>query len=343
MTDKQLELQGVSVHYGDFVAAREVSLALQRGEIGCLLGPSGCGKTTLLRAIAGFEQLSAGEIKLHGHPLSTAGYSVPPEARQVGMVFQDFALFPHLSVERNVAFGLTGMSSAERQQRVADMLQLVGLATLAGRFPHELSGGQQQRVALARALAPGPELLLLDEPFSSLDSQLREQLAAEVRELLKASEVTAILVTHDQQEAFAMADKVALLQAGEVAQVGTPRDLYQQPANEFVARFIGEGAIIAVDANSDPALLQALNAPAPQAGMDPLKVLVRPEALEYSADSPLRPTIISGNFRGAQTLYQLAFSDGQRVGCLAPGDLELGPGDALPVRFRSSGLVTFSG
>ena len=216
MTDRQLELRSVSVQYGETVAVESADLALEAGQIGCLLGPSGCGKTTLLRAIAGFEPLSAGEISLHGQQISTPSSMLPPEQRRVGMVFQDFALFPHLNVGRNVAFGLKDLAGEARQQRVEEMLELVGLAAYADRFPHELSGGQQQRVALARALAPAPEIVLLDEPFSSLDSQLREALAREVRDLLKARGVTAILVTHDQQEAFAMADQITLLHAGRI-------------------------------------------------------------------------------------------------------------------------------
>src|SRR5690606_7367013 len=192
--------------------------ALQRGEIGCLLGQSGCGKTTVLRAIAGFEGLSAGRIALGGRELSTAQATAAPETRQVGVVFQDYALFPHLSVADNVGFGLRRMKGCERQARIASLLQLVGLATHADKFPHELSGGQQQRVALARALAPAPDLLLLDEPFSNLDVDLRERLATEVRDILKEVGTTAVLVTHDQHEAFAIADRIGVMHDGAIVQ-----------------------------------------------------------------------------------------------------------------------------
>ena len=254
----QLDLSEVSVRYGDFVAANAVWLSLQAGEIGCLLGPSGCGKTTLLRAIAGFEQLASGSITLHGKLISERGFTPPPEQRRVGMVFQDFALFPHLNVQRNVGFGLHTMAREQRPGRVEEMLQLVGLDAHAHAYPHELSGGQQQRVALARALAPNPELLLLDEPFSSLDSELREKLAAEVRTLLKASNVTTLLVTHDQHEAFAMADQITLLSSGKVAQAGSPFDLYHHPASEFVASFIGLGSILRLPEVKEPGVLAEL-------------------------------------------------------------------------------------
>ena len=241
----QLEVRDVSVAYGDQPVVSDVSFALEEGVIGCLLGPSGCGKTTLLRAIAGFEPVSAGEILLHGRRVSAPGETLAPERRQVGMVFQDFALFPHLTVEANIGFGLRRRPRAERRRRVAELLDLVGMADAARRHPHELSGGMQQRVALARAMAPRPEILLLDEPFSSMDTELREGLAREVRDLLKGDGITAVLVTHDQLEAFAMADQIAVLGGGRVHQWGTGFGLYHEPANRFVADFIGQGVLLA--------------------------------------------------------------------------------------------------
>ena len=207
----QLEVKDVSINYGRHRVVSGVSFELARGDIGCLLGPSGSGKSSLLRAIAGFESLTAGEIRLHGRTVSQPGKTLPPEQRRVGMVFQDFALYPHLSVEENVAFGLRGMSGRQRRVRIDELLALVGLAGLQGKYPHQLSGGQQQRVALIRAMAPRPDILLLDEPFSGLDIELREQLAREVRAILKRESVTAILVTHDQIEAFALADAIGVL------------------------------------------------------------------------------------------------------------------------------------
>ncbi len=221
----------------------DLTLGLPAGDIGCLLGESGCGKTTVLRAIAGFEPVRSGRILLDGAVLSSPTAQVPPEQRRVGMMFQDYALFPHLSVEQNVGFGLRGMTRAERARRVTEMLELVGLAHAAGSYPHEISGGQQQRVALARALAPSPDLLLLDEPFSNLDVDTRERLAFEVRDILKRTNHTAILVTHNQAEAFAIADHIGVMAQGRIAQWDTPYNLRHHPANAFVRDFIRPEAL----------------------------------------------------------------------------------------------------
>ena len=206
-----LRVEGLAHAYGAQAVVDGLSLFLRRGAIGCLLGPSGCGKTTVLRCIAGFEAPLEGEIHLNGQVVARAGFSVPPERRRVGMVFQDYALFPHIRVRENIAFGLHLSSSVIRAERVRELAELVGLAAVLDKYPHELSGGQQQRVALARALAPRPDLLLLDEPFSNLDVELRERLSLEVRDIIKTSGATAVLVTHDQQEAFAMADEIGVL------------------------------------------------------------------------------------------------------------------------------------
>ncbi|RQS09259.1 ABC transporter ATP-binding protein [Burkholderia sp. Bp9002] len=242
-----LELDALTLAYDTPQGRRTVvdglSLALPRGDIGCLLGASGCGKTTVLRAIAGFEPVRAGRIVLDGAPVASPSVDVPPERRRIGMMFQDYALFPHLSAADNVAFGLRRRSAAERRARVAEMLALVGLADAAGAFPHELSGGQQQRVALARALAPSPELLLLDEPFSNLDVDTRERLAFELRDILKHTGHTAILVTHNQAEAFAIADRIGVMQHGRLAQWDTPYALHHAPASAFVADFVRRDAL----------------------------------------------------------------------------------------------------
>ena len=239
-----IELRRLSVHYPGRVkpAVEDVSLGLRAGDIGVLIGPSGCGKTTLLRAVAGLEPASAGEIFISRERVEGAGVHVPPERRKIGMVFQDYALFPHLDVERNVAFGLDrALSRAQRRERVAEVLALVGLAGSEKRMPHELSGGQQQRVALARALAPRPQLLLLDEPFSNLDVDLRERLAHEVRGILKAAQATALFVTHDQLEAFAIGDVIGVMHEGHLHQWDDAYTLYHRPATRFVADFIGHG------------------------------------------------------------------------------------------------------
>ncbi len=226
-----------------------VSLTVADNEILCLLGASGGGKTTLLRAIAGLMPVSQGAVWLRGCQVEGAGISVPAEQRQTGFIFQDYALFPHLTVEQNLAFALRPLrlSGAEQRQRILEMLSLVALATLAQRYPHELSGGQQQRVAIARALVCRPQLLLLDEPFSNIDAQVRWSLIREIRTLLKSLNMAAVFVTHSKEEAFAFADRLALLEKGRVAQIGTPKQLYHQPANPYVAEFMGQGNLLRCD------------------------------------------------------------------------------------------------
>lgn len=244
-----LELDAISLAYdtpqGLLPVVKQLSLNLERGHIGCLLGASGCGKTSVLRAIAGFEPLRAGRILLDSRELSSVGKQVDPEHRQVGMMFQDYALFPHLSIEKNIAFGLRRWEKDAQTKRVAELLALVGLEDVAHRYPHELSGGQQQRVALARAMAPKPELLLLDEPFSNLDIDTRERLAFEVRDILKASGHTALLVTHNQAEAFAIADRIGVMRHGAIEQWDTPFGLHHHPVNDFVSDFIRREALMA--------------------------------------------------------------------------------------------------
>ncbi|MEH6569526.1 MAG: ABC transporter ATP-binding protein [Halioglobus sp.] len=340
----QLELKNVRVSYGDFDAVKDVSLNLEKGQIGCLLGPSGCGKTTLLRAIAGFEAVAAGEVAISGRIVSSNKNQIPPEQRKVGMVFQDFALFPHLNIERNVGFGLAQLGRSARQSRIAELLSLVGLESSAKAFPHELSGGQQQRVALARAMAPEPDILLLDEPFSNLDSELREQLAGEVGQILRQKHITALLVTHDQQEAFAMADHISVLNAGLVAQTDTPYNLYHNPGNEFVAGFIGQGTLLNISVNAlgemQPALGQ-LNTEIPTAPGDMLRLLIRPDDIVYDAGSETSFEIIQKAFRGAHYLYQLKATDGQIMPCLTPSHVDLPVGAALPISFNMQHHVVF--
>ncbi len=243
-----LELDHISLSYdtpkGLRSIVQDLSLGLPAGHIGCLLGQSGCGKTTVLRAIAGFEPLRAGRILLDGTVISSSTEQVAPERRRVGMMFQDYALFPHLSVAQNVAFGLRRMAKNERTARVNELLEMVGLAASGNSYPHEISGGQQQRVALARALAPSPELLLLDEPFSNLDVDTRERLAFEVRDILKSTGHTAILVTHNQAEAFAIADRIGVMSNGNIVQWDTPYNLHHTPANDFVRDFIRRETLI---------------------------------------------------------------------------------------------------
>lgn len=243
-----LKLDNISLAYntpdGPKTVVKNLDLAVDKGHIGCLLGASGCGKTTVLRAIAGFEPLRTGTIHLNDQLLSSPGHTVVPERRNVGMMFQDYALFPHLSIEKNIAFGLRKQDKTKRVSRTEEMLELVGLEDMGKRYPHELSGGQQQRVALARALAPEPSLLLLDEPFSNLDVDTRERLAFEVREILQKTGLTAILVTHNQAEAFAIADRIGVMKDGGIVQWDTAYGLHHNPVNDFVADFIRREALL---------------------------------------------------------------------------------------------------
>ncbi len=236
-----LRTLGLAKRFGEVVAVDEVDLAVAEGEFVGVLGPSGCGKTTLLRLVAGFERPDAGGIEIDGQVVAGPRRNVPPERRRIGMVFQESALFPHLDVAGNIGFGL---SRRGREERIAELVALVGLAGLQRRMPHELSGGQQQRVALARALAPDPAIVLLDEPFSSLDATLRAQLRGEVRDILRTAGATTVFVTHDQDEALEISDRVAVMRAGRIEQVSTPDELYLRPANRFVAGFVGEANLL---------------------------------------------------------------------------------------------------
>ena len=342
----QLEVRDVSVAYGGHPVVREASFVLEAGIIGCLLGPSGCGKTTLLRAIAGFEPVSQGEILIRGRRVSFPGQTLAPESRRAGMVFQDFALFPHLTVEGNVAFGLRDLSRRDRRTRVGELLELVGLAHAADQYPHQLSGGMQQRVALARAMAPGPEILLLDEPFSSMDAALREQLAREVRDLLKREGVTAVLVTHDQLEAFAMADQIGVLGQGEIHQWGTGFGLYHEPRNRFVADFIGQGVILPATVVDETRVKTELGRVAGERlhGLppgSPAEVLIRPDDLLYDESSPRRATVVERAFRGAEYLYTLKLESGTEVLCLVPSHHQHAVGDQIGIRLEADHLVVF--
>ena len=322
------------------------SLALAEGEIGCLLGPSGCGKTTVLRCIAGLEHIQGGEIRLHGDVVSRPGHTAPPERRRVGFVFQDYALFPHLTVCANVSFGLKGLDSAARAARVAEMLAAVGMESAARRFPHELSGGQMQRVALARALAPRPQLLLLDEPFSNLDVELRERLSIEVRAILKALGTTALMVTHDQHEAFAMADCVGVMNDGVVEQWDTPYSLYHRPASRFVADFVGEGVLLPARAADDDGLDTALGPlrHCPGCELRPgqdVALLLRPDDVLHDDESAMKAEVVKKAFRGAEFLYTLRLEDGTQVLSLVPSHHNHAIGERIGIKLDVDHVVAF--
>lgn len=343
-----LELKNVSVALEDTVIVRDISLQLQQGMIGCLLGPSGCGKTTLLRAIAGFEKALQGEISIAGQAVSNQQMCLPVEKRHVGMVFQDYALFPHLTVAENVAFGLTGMDKAARQKRVRELAEMLKIGDLLNAHPHRLSGGQQQRVAVARAMAPKPRILLLDEPFASLDVELREQIAREIRVVLKQDGITAILVSHNQYEAFAMADEIGVMRAGQLLQWSTPFELYHQPACAYVADFVGEGVFLqgrVIDSSRVETALGVLGNGDEQHGYaegSSVTVLIRPDDVIHDDASPTTARVIDKAFRGAGYLYTLALADGSQVQSLVPSHHTHAQGEMIGIRIEMDHLVAFA-
>lgn len=340
-----LAVDAVDVSLAGTPVLAGATLALADGELGCLLGPSGCGKTTLLRAIAGLQPVAAGCIQVGGRTLSRPGLTVPPERRGVGLVFQDLALFPHLDVAGNVGFGLHRLARGERDRRVQSLLARLSLAGLAGRYPHELSGGQQQRVAIARALAPEPALLLLDEPFSSLDAGLRKELRGQLRSTLRQLRCTALLVTHDQEEAMAFADRVAVMREGRIVQFDTPWQLYHRPVDAAVAGFVGEGVLLPAW-QADGAWHCALGPlPGTLAGSaaGPARVLVRPDDLIADAAAAIRARIERVEFRGAEEMVELRLAGGERVLALWPSHERARPGQETGVRLDVPHVVLFPG
>jgi len=334
-------------------AVDDVSFGLHAGDIGVLIGPSGCGKTTLLRAVAGLEPVSAGELSISGQVVGSERVHVAAEARRIGMVFQDYALFPHIDVGRNVAFGIHQLPKAQRAARVAEVLTLVGLEGIERRFPHELSGGQQQRVALARALAPQPQLLLLDEPFSNLDVDLRERLAHEIRGILKDAHATALFVTHDQLEAFAIGDVIGVMHEGRLHQWDDAYTLYHRPATRFVADFIGHGVFA-------PATLREVDnqvivqtplgeltdlaeCPLPCAfAAGQCEVLLRADDIVHDDDAPVKAEIVRKAFRGSEFLYTLRLAGGQVVLAHVPSHHDHKIGEWIGIRADVDHVVTFN-
>lgn len=341
-----LEVNNLTCGYGGRDVVKDVSFALSHGDIGCLLGPSGCGKSTILRALAGFLPLTGGQISLQSQQISLPGRTLAPEKRRIGMVFQDYALFPHLSIADNVGFGLQGLSKSEKRNKVMELLHVVHLQDLADNYPHELSGGQQQRVALARALAPEPTLILLDEPFSNLDADLRRRLSLDVREILKTLGISAILVTHDQQEAFAMCDQVAVLQSGKIQQWDVPYNLYHEPTNRFVASFVGQGGFVPGQAMGPDIIESELGVIhgnraynwSPGTLVD---ILIRPDDIVYDADSELRPKVVEKTFAGTSTLYRFRCSEDTEFEALFRSHLDFHLGEMVPVRVEADHLIAF--
>ena len=341
-----LEVRDIECRYDGGPVVKGLSMHLRPGAIACLLGPSGCGKTTVLRAIAGFEPVLAGEIRLRGEQVSAPGMTRPAEQRRIGMVFQDYALFPHMTVRDNVAFGVRGLDRTATRARVDEMLAVTDLVDLAPRWPHELSGGQQQRVALARALAPRPDLVLLDEPFSNLDVALRERLTVEVRDILRSQRATAIMVTHDQHEAFALGEQVGVMRDGAIAQWDTPYNLYHEPVNRYVADFIGQGRFVPgrlVDAErlaTEAGEIRGNRAFVWPAGTE-VDVLLRPDDIVPDPDGPLAARVTNKAFKGAEILYTLKLDAGPSLLSLFPSHLNHEVGDQVRVRIDAEHLVAF--
>lgn len=309
-----LSVKNLSCSYHKTPVLDNLNFQLEDGELACILGPSGCGKTTLLRCLAGFEEISSGQILINEKEIQT----LAPEKRGLGMVFQDYSLFPHISVRENIEFGIKKWSATDRKKRLAEMLELTGLSLLADRYPYELSGGQQQRVALARALAPKPPLILMDEPFSNLDLQLRHQLGIELREVLKDQKTSAIMVTHDQDEAFTIADKIGLLKQGNLKQWQTPEFIYLQPAEPWIAEFVGQvswlsGKISAKNQVQTPLGLVDIH-PNQFDAQQEVIVALRPEdfVIDLDENSKLNPvTVVDVLFRGSRYLLQVMLADGE--------------------------------
>ena len=348
-----LECTGVTKRFGEVEAVAGLNLAVEPGKIVALLGPSGCGKTTLLRLIAGFEQPDAGRIAVEGRIVSSPGSSLPPERRRIGMVFQEGALFPHLTVEQNVGYGL--YKDADRSWRIAEALELVDLLELGRRMPHELSGGQQQRVALARALAPAPEILLLDEPFSNLDAKLRDQLQRDVVGILHESGVTTVFVTHDQQAALTVGDEVAVMNQGRLEQIGPPSAVFHSPQSKFAAQFVGtvdflpawlsDGLVtcelgeLGWRGYSDEDYCGYSGPPVcPDAAGDlageQLEVMFRPDCLECYPDEGGQGVIVEKEFQGAFYQYRVQLPSKREVRCLMPHIAEYPVGGVVLLRLR---------
>ena len=332
--DRVLSLTGVTKRYGQVSAACDITFEVCAGEFLVLLGPSGCGKSTLLRLICGLEELDAGRIEAGGIILSDSTVMIPPEARKISLLFQDNALFPHMTVRDNIAFGLNSWPSEARATRVAESLDLVRLRDVANRYPHELSGGQQQRVALARALAPQPALVLLDEPFSDLDRNLRIELRDEVRDVLKATGTAAILVTHDQEEALALGDRIAVQNAGRIEQLGVPDTLFSKPSSRFVAAFVGATDFLTGEVTDDGikteigTLTQQTDSPVGTT----VEVAIRPDDVALTPDPTANATVVSRSFNGMSNIYRLRLQSGTIVHSLQSHVLNLADGTTVRVR-----------
>ena len=347
MEGQFLSVDSISAAYDKALVIDDISFNLNEGELACLLGPSGCGKTTILRAISGFQNIESGNITLDQNILASKSINVLPEKRNVGMVFQEHALFPHLTLAKNISFGLHKLSKNEQQKKTQTMLDLIGMPEYGDRYPHELSGGQAQRVALARAIAPQPKLLLLDEPFSNLDTELRESLGYEIRNLLKELGITSIMVTHDQHDAFALGDTVGVMSQGQLLQWDTSFNLYHAPNSRFVANFIGDGVFVkGTLIKEDTVSTQFGEIKGEKVGAlingKEIDLLIRPDDVSVNANSSIRGQVIRKAFKGAQTLYTLKFETGEQLMSLMPSHDDYEVDDLIGVTINPDHLVCFS-
>jgi iron(III) transport system ATP-binding protein len=340
-----IELAHVTVTYPNAPAAalHDISLTVKEGSTLSILGPSGCGKTTVLRAIAGFEHPQSGQILIAGRSVFDDSHWTPPEERGVGMVFQDYALFPHLTVAQNVAFGLKRLDKAAAARTIEETLGLVGLTGMHGRYPHQLSGGQQQRVAIARALAPKPIVILLDEPFSNLDPDMRGQMREEVQEILRRTGTTAILVTHDHDEAFAMADRIAVLNGGRLEQFDTPESIYHTPASPFVANFVGQADFLLgyVEDGKIQTEVGIFDNVAGHPSGTAVEIMIRPDDVHILPASPGTAQIVGRQFRGSENLYTVLLPTGQHLHSSEPSTTVYPVGTTVDLKILATHIVLF--
>jgi iron(III) transport system ATP-binding protein len=333
MTEPVIAVDGVAVVYGGTAAIDDFDLDVEDGSLVALVGPSGCGKTTALRAIAGFEQPVAGSIRIRGNVVVDGHTMTAPEHRNVGMVFQEYALFPHISVAENVGYGVPG---SNRVSRVQEVLRLVGLEDFGNRFPHELSGGEQQRVALARALAPEPDVVLLDEPFSNLDAPQRERMRRELRKILKSARATAILVTHDQAEALAIADVIAVMNEGRIHQVGTPDEVYTAPISPWVAKFLGDAAILDGTASHGSVATVLGSVPTVFPDGAAVRVMIRPEWIMPTASDEGSSLVVDREFYGHDQRVEIELANGELVEALVTTRKGIQVGDRVNIELADS-------
>ena len=346
--DKKLIISNLSLMFEEKnKVLSNINFHIDDSEIGCILGPSGCGKTSLLRAIAGFESISSGTILKDGVCITNSVENTPVANRNMGMVFQDYALFPNMDVKSNIVFGLKNSTELEKDNRVNYLLDLVNLVDCKNKYPHELSGGEQQRIALVRALAPSPDIILMDEPFSNIDQDIKEELVSDVRLLLKELAITSIIVTHDQNEAFNLADKVAIMNNGTIQQVGIPYDIYHKPVNKFVANFIGLGTFLPLKKNNKGDFeiplgpLDNSRIKNELTKFDNLEMLIRPDDIIHNDLSIKKAKILEKQFRGAEFLYKLLYNNEHQILCYAPSHHNHEIGELIGIELDIQHYVIF--